>query len=142
MKRSTFCGTLINAFIGLPSRTRQLQRDREAKIGNEWKRMRRVDGERSQHRKDVLQKIVSSQARSGFLKRVPVDQDDTFSSKFLTQLLPPLQLVTCQHGHRIGDAAELLGWGQPIRTLGGDALAYLPFKAGNPHHEKFVEVVG
>ena len=104
--------------------------------------MCRVDRERSQHWKDVLQKIISKPGALLFSKRVAVYQDNTFLSKFLTQLLPPLQLVTCQHRYRIGDAAELLGGGQPIRTLGGNALAYLPFKAGNPHHEKFVEIVG
>ena len=49
-----------SAFIALAvARARQLQRDREAEIGNERKRMRRVDRERRQHRKDVLQEIIS-----------------------------------------------------------------------------------
>ena len=59
MKRSILCGTRMSAFIGLPSLdARQLQRDREAEIGNERERMRRIDRERRQHRKDVMQEMV------------------------------------------------------------------------------------
>ena len=49
----------ISAFIALPSlHARELQRDREAEIGNERERMRRIDRQRRQHRKDVAEEIV------------------------------------------------------------------------------------
>ena len=37
---------------------RKLQRDREAKVGNERERMRRIDRERRQQRKDVGEKVI------------------------------------------------------------------------------------
>ena len=49
---------------------RELERDREAEIGNERERMRRIDRERRQHREDVLQEIVFEPAAVGLLQAV------------------------------------------------------------------------
>src|ERR671915_303046 len=50
MKRSRLCGTRMRACMA-----RQLQGQREAEVGDEGKRMRRVDGERRQHRKNGIE---------------------------------------------------------------------------------------
>ncbi len=59
MKRSTLLGTRISAFSVRPSvGAEQLQRQREAEIRDERERMRRIDGERRQHREDVVEEVV------------------------------------------------------------------------------------
>ena len=86
MKRSIFCGMRISAFIALPSLgARELQRDREAEIGNERERMRRIDRQRRQQRKDVLRKWSSSQVRSAFFRLAGLDQHDAGGRELLAQ---------------------------------------------------------
>jgi hypothetical protein len=121
---------------------RQLQGDGEAEIGNERERMRRVDRERGQQRENVAEKIIFE---PGFLRLGDVwgvDQRDAGLGERRAQLAPLRLLVLGQDRHRLGDAHQLLGGGQALGTLLGDAGAHLCAKAGNAHHEELVEVVG
>ena len=53
---------------------RELHRHGEAEIGNEGERMRRVDGERRQQRKDVGEEALLEPGALGFLKVAGLDQ--------------------------------------------------------------------
>ena len=80
---------------------RQLQGDREAEIGNERKRMRRIDGERRQQREDVAEEIV---LEPGFLRPRnirAVDQNDAGIGEFAAQFAPLRLLILDQHRHRL-----------------------------------------
>ena len=107
------------------ARARKLQRNGEAEIGNERERMRRIDGERRQQRKDLPEKIVLEPDLL-FLRHLrSVDQHDALLGQHLPKLAPALLLVAGEHADRLGDAGELLGRGQPVRALDGDAGAQL-----------------
>ena len=121
---------------------RELQRQREAEIGNERERMRRVDGERRQQRKDVGEEVVLEPGALGLLEVVGVDQRHALVGQVGAQRQPALLLVAGEDRHRLADARELLDRRQPFRALRGDALPHLALEAGDAHHEEFVEVVG
>ena len=120
---------------------RQLQGDREAEIGNERERVRRVDGERGQQREDMGEEIVFKPGALRLGDVRAVDQHDTGLGKRGTQLTPLLLLILDQHHHRLGDPHQLLGGRQPFGALAGDAGSNLRPQAGHAHHEELVDVV-
>ena len=104
--------------------------------------MRWIDGERRQQREHVAQEEIL-QPRLFLLAHIrAIDQDDSLLGKNLAQLAPARLLMAREHRDRFADAAELFGRRQPVGALGGDTLAYLAFQAGDPDHEKLVEIVG
>ena len=124
MKRSIFCGMRISAFIALPSLgARKLQRDREGEIGNERERMRRIDGERRQQREHVGEEALLQPGALGLLEIAAVDQRHAGGGQRRPQFQPALLLIAGELRHRLADAGELLGGGEPVRALGRDGLA-------------------
>ena len=122
---------------------RELQRDREAEIGNERERMRRIDRERRQHREDVVQKVISRARHCSCLRHLcGFDEHDALPGQFLAQFAPARLLVARQHRHHFADARELFGGVRPSGLEVGDARAHLALEAGDAHHEEFVEIVG
>ncbi len=121
---------------------RKLQGDREAEIGNERERMRRIDRERGQQRKNVGEEIVFEPGllRLGDVRTV--DQHDAGIGERRPQFAPLRLLIFDQDRDGLGNADELLGGRQPFRAFGVDAFAQLRAKAGHAHHEEFVEVIG
>ena len=91
------------------ARARELQRDGEAEIGNERERMRRIDRERRQHRKDVLQEMILEPGLLGLGDVGAVDQDDVFLAQVLAQRAPARLLVGREAADRLADAHELFG---------------------------------
>ena len=71
---------------------------------NERERMRRVDGERCQHRKDVLQEIFLEPRTLLFLDGAAVHQNDADAGELLAQFLPALLLIAREHRDGIGDS--------------------------------------
>ena len=120
----------------------EMERQREAEIGNERERMGGIDRQRRQHREDVAQEMVGEPRPIRLLERLRLDQDHVVGRKFGAQLAPPHLLVDGEARHGLIDPAQLLGRGQSVRTAGDDAGAHLALEAGHAHHEKFVQVVG
>ena len=104
MKRSSVVGRRISAFICLAvRRAAQLQRDREAEIGDERERMRRIDRQRRQHREDVAQEVV---VEPGALLLGEIARRSTRTMPLLEQRgrAARSQRVCwslCQRGHRL-----------------------------------------
>ena len=99
MKRSTLRGMRISAFIGLPSLVRaSCSAMREAEIGDERERMRRIDRERRQHREDLVEEMVLEPGRGrpccSVVARRPARCSARRSS--LAQLAPARLLVAGQ----------------------------------------------
>ena len=122
--------------------TRELQRDGEAKIGNERERMRRIDRERREQREHVGEEVILQPVLVGLLHLGAANQGDAGSGEFRPQFDPALLLVPAKPRHRFADAEQLLVGGEPVGALGHDALAHLALEAGDAHHEEFIKVVG
>ena len=119
----------------------KLQGDGEAEIGDERKRMRGIDGERSEQRENLAQKLIFEPGPFLPSQFQPIDQHDPVLAKRLAQLAPALLLIARKHRHRLGDAHELLARGKPIRRPDRNAGSQLAFEAGHADHEEFVEIV-
>ena len=122
---------------------RQLQRDREAEIGNERERMRRIDRERRQHRKDVMQEMIFEPDLLLLGDVGAVDQHDavrlrvrraTRASAPAGRSRAPTPLRRSRGSCSDGVSPSGLRSVMPSRTW--------PLRAGDAHHEEFVEVVG
>src|SRR6185295_5149638 len=124
------------------ARARELQRDREAEIGDEGERMRRVDRERGKDREDVMEEMVLQPGLLGLGDIAAVNQDDVLLAQVLAQRTPARLLIGRKASHRLADANKLLRGGEPIRALLNDPFAYLILQARDADHEKFIEVVG
>ncbi len=120
----------------------ELQRDREAEIGDERERMRRVDRERREQREHLTQEVILQPGLflPGHIRSV--NQRDFRRGELDAQFPPPRLLIAGERRHRFGDACELLGRRETVGASGGDAGAQLAAQAGHAHHEKFIEVVG
>ena len=121
---------------------RQLQGDGGAEIGNERERMRRIDRERRQQRKNVGKEIILEPCLFRLGDLGTVDQHDAGFGERLADLAPLRLLIRHQDRHRFGDAGQLLGGRQSFRAAGGDAFAQLRAETGDAHHEELVEIVG
>ena len=143
MKRSILLGMRMSAFIGRPSLTRAscnaMVKPRLEMNGNGCAGSM-ASGVNSG--KTWRRKKSSSHAFSFLLTSGPSTRTIPCSERILAQLAPARLLMAREHRDRLADAAELFGRRQPVGALGGDTLAYLAFQAGNPDHEKLVEIVG
>src|SRR6266853_1252530 len=94
----------------------ELQRQREAEVGNERKRMRRINRERRQEREDVMEKMIGKPSAVGLLEGIGLNQHDVFGGKF-----PSLTLPQASGGGYIdfpspacGEGREGAGHGNPM----------------------------
>src|SRR5262249_40991410 len=124
------------------ARAREVERDGEAEIGNEWKWMRRIDGERGQQRENLPKELIFEPGPFFFRHVRPFDQHDALLGQHLPQLAPALLLIACQRTDGLRDAGELFRRSEAIRALDRNAGALLALEAGNADHEEFIEVVG
>ena len=120
---------------------RQLQGDREAEIGNERERMRRIDGERRQQREHMGKKMALEPGPLRLANIRTIDQRDAGLGECCAQLAPLCLLIFNENHHGVGNAHKLLGRGQSLGALRGDTGAHLGPQAGHAHHEELVEVV-
>ena len=101
----------------------ELQRDDEAAIGNERKWMRRIDGDRRHHRKDVIEEALIEPVAVGCGQHLVRDEDDAVLSEFLAQLQPARVLL----GHQfLGEPAHLLELLGRASARPGSVRASLP----------------
>ena len=120
----------------------ELEGDAETEVRDEGERMRRVDGERRQHREDVEQEMVFEPGGFRAVQARRLDDGDALVGKFAAKLAPAALLLGRQQRHALADLGELFSRGQTV--LGGrrDARTRLPIEARNAHHEEFIEIVG
>ena len=82
----------------------ELQRDREAEIGDERERMRRIDRQRREQREHLTQEVILQPGLflPGHIRTV--DQHDARRGELDAQFPPPRLLVAGERRHRLGDA--------------------------------------
>ena len=122
----------------------QLQRDREAEIGNERERMRRVDRQRRQHRKDLLagndppaRRVSSLDSASAAMLSMP-----SFCSSTAAGRHRLFCWSSCSRPTSTRSCSSCCSGVRPSGLRSDNALAHLAGEAGHAHHEEFVEVGG
>src|SRR5262249_28265186 len=120
---------------------RELQRDGEAEIGNERKRMRGVDCEGREQRKDLTQEMVLQPGL--FLARElrAIHQRDPVFGQELPKLAPALLLIARKRRDRLRNARKLFGRGKPVRALDRYTGTQLALQTRDPDHEELVEII-
>ncbi|SPU60315.1 Uncharacterised protein [Brucella melitensis] len=123
--------------IGTP---RKLQGDGKAQIGNERKRMRRVDGKRRQDREDRFQKMVFQPFLFVFRQGGRANDLDIFLFQLLAQRAQTLLLLRLKAPHLFQNEIKLLLRCAPVGAAQGYACANLTGQTGNAHHEELIEI--
>ncbi len=95
-------------------RPNQLQRQCEAKVGNEGKGMRRINRERRQHREDSVEEMVLEPLALRLRQLGRLENDNADFGDLAAQLAPAPQLLVCEPDDALADFHELLGGRQPI----------------------------
>ena len=94
----------------------QLQRDSEAQVRDEWKRVRRIDRERGQQRK-YLRHEKRLQKRALFRRQFfTIEHRNAGAAHFSTERAPAILLPGQQFCCGRVDARKLFGGRQPIET--------------------------
>ncbi len=119
----------------------QLQRQAQAEIGDEGKGMRRIDGERRQHRENLGLEALGQEGVILGRKLVRLDHRDSSGGHFAFERGPGLLLILHQLAGATVDGGELLRRGQPVLARSRDAGLHLALQAGDPHHVEFVQIV-
>ena len=104
--------------------------------------MRRIDRERRQQRENMGKEIFLEPNLFRLGHVGAIHQHDAGIGERRAQLAPLRLLILDQNRHGLGNADQLLGGGQALRTSGVDAFSHLRAEAGDAHHKKFVEIVG
>ena len=120
----------------------QLEPEREAEIRNEGERMRRIDGDRRQHRKDVAEEMLLEPVALLVGELPGAEHMNAGLAEQRLEPHPALLLLVGQLGDEAIDAVELLGWRQPVLARRLDAGDDLAAQAGHAHHVEFIEIRG
>ena len=118
----------------------KLQRNREAEIGNEGERMRRIDGERRQHRENLFVEVLFQPVPLVLRQGVRGDALNALRLEQNQKVGEALMLVFLQPPHLDQQLLELLLRGAAIGTLDGDALPDLAGETRYAHHEELIEI--
>ena len=119
----------------------QLQRQAQAEIGDEGKGMRRIDGERRQHREDLAHEALFEPGAVFGPQLLGPDHRDARLAHLLAQHAPRHLLVAHQLAGALVDRRELLRRGQAVLAGRRDAGEHLALEAGHPDHEELVQIV-
>ena len=120
----------------------QLQRQREAEVGQEGEGVGRVDRHRRQHGEQLVQELGLQPLALGLGDAGGVDDLDPDACQFLAQLAPAALLFGHQPAGGHIDLVQLLGRGQAVGGEDAHPFTDLALEAGDPGHEEFIEVVG
>ena len=120
----------------------QLQRQREAEVGQEGKGVGRINGHRGQNGEQAVEEFRLQPFPLGLGDAVRVDDLDPGDGQLLAQLAPAPLLLVHQHTGGQIDLFQRLGRGQAVGRDDPDPLAYLPLQPGDPGHEELIEIVG
>ncbi len=118
----------------------EVQEHADAEVGNERERVRRIDGERGQNGKHVVDEpgfqprpVVGRQLLSGH-------HPDPLPGKFGLKRRPDVPLLGHQSRPHLENRRHLLRRRQPVLARGGDPLLDLRLQAGDPDHVELVPV--
>ena len=120
----------------------QFHDNRQAAVGNEGKGMRRVDGDRRQHRIELRGEVFVEPAAFAASHFVGADHRDAGLLHLVDQAEPFLLLPAHQLGDPLVDRRQLLGRRQTLGRGGLDTGAHLAAQAGHAHHEELIEIAG
>ena len=105
------------------------------------KRMRRVNGQRRQHRMHLIEieRFQPGQVRR--FQFIEFQQPDFVFGQGRLQFLMPADILVPHHLlHATRDGGEDFRRGETVHTAGGVAALNLLFQPGHPHFEKFVQI--
>ena len=115
----------------------------EAQVGDVRERVRRIEGQRRQRRKNLAREVT---AQPGFLvvtQLGPGQNRDTAAAKLGRQVaVPAVEGAFEVAEQRLADGGQLLQRGHAVRRRLQDPAGDLAAEPGHPNHEKFVEVGG
>jgi hypothetical protein len=120
----------------------QLQRQREAEVGQEGEGMGRVDRHRRQHGEQLVQELRLQPLALGPGDPGGIDDLDADALQFLSQLAPAELLLGHQGAGGDIDLVQLFRRRQAVSGQDPDPFAHLALEAGDAGHEEFVQVVG
>ena len=123
-----------------PVRLRQLQRDRQAQIGDEGEGMRRIDRNRRQDGEHLFHEMPVEPGKFGGAQRARIDDADAARLQIGLQAPPGIELGIDQVAGALVDRAQLFGRRQAVLARRGHAGLDLPFQPGDPDHVEFVQI--
>ena len=112
----------------------KFERQRESQIGNERKRMRRIDRKRRQNREHVQEEIVLQPLSFSACQIADVEDYNAVGGEFGLQGLPPRLLGSDQLGDTLANAFELLRGSAPIIRNFRDASKHLTNQPRHANH--------
>ena len=118
----------------------QLDNHRQGAIGNERERVRRVDRDRRQHRKQPIDEQLLQPNTVVAGQRLVVENGNAFRVQPLLQIGPAALLPLNQPCGDFGDRGQLLVRGQSVLALHRNAARSQFLEGGDPHHVELVEV--
>jgi len=120
--------------------TCQLQCKRKCEIGNERKRVRRIERERRQNRKNLFAELRVEPGAIRIRQFLRFQNRNPGIAQFDTQGRPHFLLVADQIRRQLVDPDDLLGRRQAVFAGRSDFRRDHAFQAGDPHHVEFIEV--
>ncbi len=121
---------------------RELQREREGKVRNERERVRRVQRQRRQDRKNLLAELCVQPSAIALGELFALHYHDAGCPQFAAQVRPQVLLIDDELARRLIDARKLLRRGQPIVARCRDPGADHALQAGHADHIELVQVGG
>ena len=120
----------------------QLEDRREAAVGDERERVRRVDRQRRQDREDLVDEELSSQVALAVGELGAGEHGDAGLAQLALQRAPDALLVGHQVERALADRGELLGRRQAVVAQQGRPVGQHVDQAGHADHVELVEVAG
>ena len=112
----------------------------EAEVRHEGEGMRRIDGDRRQHREDVGEEVLLQPGLLPLAQLLGGEDADSLRPQFGHQAAPAVLLIFHQPPGALVDRRELLRGGQTFLAGLQNAGPHLPLQAGDAHHVELVEV--
>ena len=114
----------------------------QAHVGDERERMRRIDRQRRQDRKDPFHEAGLEPGAILVVERVDAEHVDADRAQAGAELLPDALLVGEQGAGALRHRGELLRRRAAVGRALGERLAHLADQAGDPHRIELVEIAG
>jgi hypothetical protein len=120
----------------------QLDGEVEAEVGEEGERVRRIDGERRQHREDLVAEQRRQRRAPLAVEVAPGGDAQALVAHHGQQLAGAARQRAEEAPRALADAVELLARVQPVGRARGHTVAQQLRQARDADHEELVEVVG
>jgi hypothetical protein len=105
--------------------------------------MRRINRNRGKQQVQLALAVILHEGPRGFIEFVQAEDPDTLLRQLRAQLsVPALVLLSDEFMHFLGDCVPLFYQRQSIGAGFGVAIFHLLHQTGDPHFEKFVQIVG